>query len=284
MQKKVGCIGCGVMGGALMQAIRTLQNTEVHISDVNFAKAEQFASDFGVIAEKTNRDVLKNAEYIFLAVKPQYLNSVLDEIKAVLTKEEKCQKVFISIAAGVKIASIAERLSANFGTGTSNNEENTEKLQIIRVMPNIPAVVQEAMIALAPNEHVTRATINTVQDLLSSAGVVQVVSEHLIDGITAISGSGPAYGFMFIEALADAAVGFGLDRKQAITFASQTLKGAATMVLDTGKHPAVLKDEVCSPAGTTIEAVRMLEEKNFRSAIISAANAAFARSTQLGKK
>ena len=269
MEKKVGCIGSGVMGGALMAAVCKIENVEVHVSDVDFAKAQKFAQDNNAIAEKTNRDILNNCNFIFLAVKPSYLPLVLSEIRAVLSEEDLNEKVFISMAAGVKIETITEKLS--------------NKAKIIRIMPNIPALVSEAMIALSPNENVSGEEINAVQDLLSKAGSVQVVPEHLMDGITAISGSGPAYGFLFVEALADAAVSFGLNRKQALIFASQTLKGAATMVLETGKHPAVLKDEVCSPAGTTIEAVRALEEKGFRSAIISAATAAFQKSVELSK-
>lgn len=270
MEKKVGCIGCGVMGGALMSAVCKIEHTEVHISDVDLSKAEQFAAANKAIAEKNNKNVLQNSEYVFLAVKPNYLASVLDEICAVLSKEELSSKVFVSIAAGIRISTIEEKLGKD--------------AKIIRVMPNTPAIVSEGMIALAPNESVSGDEISIVEDLLAKAGSVQVVPEHLMDGITAVSGSGPAYGYLFVEALADAAVKFGMPRKQAVVFAAQTLKGAASMVLETGKHPGQLKDEVCSPAGTTIEAVRVLEEKGFRAAIISAAIAAFDKSVQLSNK
>ena len=270
MGKKVGCIGCGVMGGALMSAVCKVENTEVHISDVDLSKAEQFAASNKAVAEKNNKNVLQNSEYVFLAVKPNYLASVLDEICAVLSKDELNKKVFVSIAAGIRIRTIEEKLGKN--------------AKIIRVMPNTPAIVSEGMIALAPNESVSGDEISTVEDLLAKAGSVQVVPEHLMDGITAVSGSGPAYGYLFVEALADAAVKFGMPRKQAVVFAAQTLKGAASMVLETGKHPGQLKDEVCSPAGTTIEAVRVLEEKGFRAAVISAATAAFEKSVQLSNK
>lgn len=270
MEKNIGCIGCGVMGGALMGAVCKVENTTVRVCDVDFAKAEQFAREHAVCAEKTNRDVLKKSDFIFLAVKPSYLPSVLDEIKAVLGAAELGKKVFVSIAAGVTIRTIEEKLGA--------------KTQIIRIMPNIPAVVGESMLALSPNEAVSGDAITVVQDVLAKAGTVQVVSEHLMDGITAVSGSGPAYGFLFIEALSDAAVRFGIPRKQALTIAAQTLKGAASMVLETGKHPAVLKDEVCSPAGTTIEAVRALEENGFRAAVIAAATAAYEKSAELARK
>ena len=270
MKRRIGCIGCGVMGSALMGAVCKVEHTEVHVSDVDFSKAEQFVAENKSIAEKTNRSVLQNSEYVFLAVNPNYLMSVLDEICAVLSKEELNKKVFVSIVAGVRISKIAEKLG--------------EKAKIIRIMPNTPAIVNEAMIALSPNEYVSGDEINTVEDLLINAGSVQVVPEHLMDGITAISGSGPAYGYLFIEALADAAVKFGMSRKQAFVFAAQTLKGAASMVLKTGKHPGLLKDEVCSPAGTTIEAVHVLEEKGFRSAVINAAVAAFEKAVLLGNQ
>ncbi|MBO7486485.1 MAG: pyrroline-5-carboxylate reductase [Spirochaetaceae bacterium] len=270
MSIKVGCIGAGVMGSALMSAVCKQNDVEVFISDADFSKAEQFAGQNGAHAEKTNKTVIQQADYLFFAVKPVYLPAVLEETAALLSKKELLQKGFVSIAAGVKISSIQQKLG--------------EKARIIRVMPNTPAVVKEGMIALAPAETALEADVECVQKLLSFAGSVQVVQEHLMDGITAVSGSGPAYGFMFIDALADAAVTFGMPRKQALTFAAQTLKGAAAMVLETGKHPGILKDEVCSPAGTTIAAVRVLEEKNFRSAIIEAAAAAYEKSLELGKK
>lgn len=151
-------------------------------------------------------------------------------------------------------------------------------------MPNLPAIAGESMIALCAGSDVDLKEIETVKMLLSKAGKVEQVSENLMDGVTAVSGSGPAYGFMFIEALADAAVSFGIPRKQAYIYAAQTLKGAAETVLVTGRHPAELKDSVCSPAGTTIEAVRVLEEEGFRASIIKAAQAAFEKSIALGKK
>jgi pyrroline-5-carboxylate reductase len=153
-------------------------------------------------------------------------------------------------------------------------------------MPNLPATVNEGMIALCTKENVSSEIskeVEFVKEILSCAGKVEQVSEKLMDVVTAVSGSGPAYGFMFIEALADAAVLLGMPRSQAYIYAAQTLKGAAQMVLETSEHPAQLKDAVCSPGGTTIQAVKSLEEKGFRSAVISAVESAYNKSVDLGK-
>ena len=156
--------------------------------------------------------------------------------------------------------------------------------RFIRLMPNLPATVGEAMIALTCEDDISSEEVAEVKSILSKAGSVEQVPENLMDCVTGISGSGPAYGFIFIEALADAAVKLGMPRKQAYIYAAQTLKGAAAMVLETGRHPADLKDAVCSPAGTTIAGVAALEENGFRDAIIKAAVAATERSAELGNK
>jgi len=159
----------------------------------------------------------------------------------------------------------------------------------VRLMPNLPASVMAGMIALARDKENVLITdvyserVAFVKDFLSEAGKIEEVPETLMDAVTAVSGSGPAYGFMFIEALADAAVKLGMPRNQAYVYAAQTLKGAAEMVLQTGTHPAMLKDGVCSPAGTTIAAVAKLEECGFRNAVIAATEAAYEKSVSLGK-
>jgi pyrroline-5-carboxylate reductase len=173
------------------------------------------------------------------------------------------------MAAGIKIETICGGLN---GHG-----------KVIRIMPNIPAAVGQAMTAIAPSAGVSAGETDELQRLLSQSGLTEVTPEPLMDAVTAVSGSGPAYGFIFIEALADSAVRMGMPRAQAIKYAAQTLKGAAEMVLQTGTHPGALKDGVCSPGGTTIAAVTKLEEKGFRSAVIEAAQAAFERSRDLGK-
>lgn len=265
-RKKAGCIGTGVMGSALMHAlIKIAGANNVAVCDADNLKAEAFCREHGCEVALSNREIATACDFVFLAVKPQYLAPVLAEIKDSLRPET----VVVSMAAGVKITAISAGLGAH--------------AKIIRIMPNIPAAVGQAMTAIAPSEGVSSAESGELQRLLSLSGLTEITPESLMDAVTAVSGSGPAYGFLFIEALSDAAVKMGMPRAQAIRYAAQTLKGAAEMVLQTGTHPGALKDGVCSPAGTTIAAVTKLEEKGFRSAVIEAAMAAFERSKDLGK-
>jgi len=265
-KKKVGCIGTGVMGSALMEAImRVTGSDEVLVFDADTKKNDAFCLKNGCCKASSNRDVASGADYVFLAVKPQYLSSVLEEIAPALSADT----VIVSMAAGVRIEMIRKHFDGN--------------PKIIRIMPNTPAAVGEAMIAIAPDQTVLPSEVQELQRLLSSAGLTEMTGEPLMDAVTAVSGSGPAYAYLFIEALSDAAVQMGMPRAQAIKYAAQTLKGASEMVLKTGTHPGALKDSVCSPAGTTIAAVTKLEEKGFRSAIIQAALAAWERSRELGK-
>ena len=217
-----------------------------------------------------------------MAVKPAFFSSVLEQIKDsynnIAKSEQKNLPVIISIMAGLSIEKI-EQMSIQ--AGISGGLQN-----ILRLMPNLPATVNEGMIALCTKENVSSEIgqeVEFVKEILSCAGKVEQVSEKLMDMVTAVSGSGPAYGFMFIEALADAAVLLGMPRSQAYIYAAQTLKGAAQMVLETSEHPAKLKDAVCSPGGTTIQAVKSLEEKGFRSAVISAVESAYNKYVDLGK-
>lgn len=274
----VGCIGCGVMGGSLMRAMAKVCNKKnLFVSAVNFAEAETFAAKNGVNAVKTNVEVVQNAQYVFLAVKPAYVKEVLEEVKSSFTEKT----VLVSMAAGVTL----NTLHADCGATTLSAPANANEVpHIIRIMPNIPATVGEAMIALTPSPDVAKEEVDTVLALLSSAGKVEQVAEKLMDGVTAVSGSGPAYAFMFIEALADAAVKFGMPRKQAYVYAAQTLKGSAAMFMEDGRSISELKDAVCSPAGTTIEGVISLERHGFRSAVIEAATAAYNKSVDLGRK
>ncbi len=264
---KIGCIGSGTMGGALMQAIaKKVGGKNVFVTDVDYAKAEDFALKINGTALKTNPEIAEKSDVIFLAVKPAYVQSVLKEIKERITNS----KLIISMAAGVTLSTLEEAAGKD--------------VHIIRIMPNLPATVGEAMIALSLNSFVTDEESLLAKTLLDSAGKAEIVPEKLMDGVTAVSGSGPAYAFLFIEALADAAVRFGLPRSQAYIYAAQTLRGAATMALEDGRSISELKDAVCSPAGTTIEGVVALEKCGFRNAVIEAATAAFNKSVELGKK
>ena len=280
---KIGCIGCGMMGGALIKAIaKKVGGEKILLSDGDVEKAKSLALELGANFVTSNAQIIENCSYIILAVKPAFFSSVLEQIKSSYNdranSDQKNLPVIISIMAGLSIEKI-EQMSCQAGiTGGLQN--------IVRLMPNLPATVNEGMIALCTKENICaefKQDVEFVKEILSCAGKVEQVSEKLMDVVTAVSGSGPAYGFMFIEALADAAVLLGMPRNQAYIYASQTLKGAAQMVLETTEHPGKLKDAVCSPGGTTIQAVKSLEEKGFRSAVISAVESAYDKSVDLGK-
>ena len=261
---KISCIGTGAMGGAIMRAIcKKYDVKNIKITDKNVELGKAFANETGATFVSTNKEVL-DADYIFLAVKPQFLSDVFAEIAGSIPTNA----VVISMAAGVKL----EKL-----------ENWAPKARFVRMMPNVCAQIGQAMIAITYNENIKAEEAATVKEILSSAGKVEQVPEKLMDCVTAVSGSGPAFVFMFIEALADAAARCGMPRSQAYTYAAQTVYGSAGMVLENGQHPAILKDMVCSPAGTTIEGVAALEKNNFRNAVIEAVTAACDRSIALGK-
>ena len=202
-----------------------------------------------------NRQAAKESEILFLSVKPQFYPAVIAEIREEVTKEQ----LVITIAPGKTL----EWLEEQFG----------KKLKLIRTMPNTPAMVGEGMTAVCPGPEVEKEELEYVLRILNTIGKTEVVEERLMDAVVSVSGSSPAYVFMMIEAMADAAVAEGMPRPLAYRFAAQAVYGSAKMVLETGKHPGELKDMVCSPAGTTIEAVRILEQKGFRSALIEAMKA-----------
>ena len=261
---KIGCIGTGAMGGAIIRAVcKKYDVSQIKVTDKNAAMGKAFAKETGAEFVKTNKDVL-DCDYIFLAVKPQFLGDVFDEIGSKIP----AGAVVISMAAGVKL----EKLQA-WAPGS----------RFIRMMPNVCAQIGQAMTAVTYGTNIKEAEAKTAIEILSSAGRVEVVPEKLMDCVTAVSGSGPAFVFMFIEAMADAAVRCGMPRTQAYTYAAQTVYGSAGMVLQGDKNPAALKDMVCSPAGTTIEGLAALEKNCFRNAVIEAVTAACQRSIQLGK-
>lgn len=264
---RIGFIGTGVMANAMMSGI--ISAGVCKPEDIIGANSTEFGrtktkEQNGVEVTDNNLEVLEKCDFIFLTVKPQHYAPVIEEIK----DNVKDNHVFISIGAGVTL----DYLSKAFGGN---------KAKVIRVMPNTPAQVGEGMSAACPNEFVSEEEMNTSLSILSAFGKAEIVPENLFDVVTGISGSGPAYVFLFIEALADAAVVGGMPRRQAYEFAAQTVYGAAKMVMETGKHPGELKDMVCSPAGTTIAAVRTLEANNFRSAVLEGANAATEKSAAM---
>ena len=199
-----------------------------------------------------NREVAEFADLLFLAVKPQFYEGVIAQIQDAVT----VQKLVVSIAPGKTLSWFEQQ----FG----------RQVKIIRTMPNTPAMVGAGMMGMCAGSMVTEEELQQVRDVCSGFSETEVVPEHLMDVVTAVSGSSPAYVFLFIEAMADAAVAGGMPRAQAYKFAAQAVMGSAKMVLETGMHPGELKDMVCSPAGTTIQAVRVLEEKGMRSSVFEA--------------
>ena len=251
---KLGFIGTGNMAGAIMGGIirnGVLKPEEIIGSDILEAGREKVHSLYGICVTDDNREAAK-AEIVVLSVKPQYYEQTIAQIRDEITDEQ----VIVTLAPGKTL----EWLQGQFG----------KDVKIVRTMPNTPAMVGGGMTAACATALVTKEELEKVLTILRSFGEVEVVSEHLIDAVVSASGSSPAYVFMMIEAMADAAVADGMPRPQAYKFAAQAVMGSAKMVLETGKHPGELKDMVCSPAGTTIEAVQVLEERGFRSAIIEA--------------
>ena len=262
---KIGFIGGGNMGGAIIGGIINkgiTAKTDITVSDKSEAALNKIRSEYGVNTTPDNT-VTAMQDILFLCVKPQFVYNVIDEIKDAVNENT----VIVSIVAGQSIASLSEA----FG----------KKVKLVRVMPNTPALVGEGMAALVPNENMTDSETEAVLNIFRSFGKCETVTENLMDAVTAVSGSSPAYVFILIEAMADAAVEGGMPRNQAYTFAAQAVLGSARMVLETGKHPALLKDMVCSPAGTTIDAVAALEKNGFRNAVIEAMRACIEKSKQL---
>lgn len=256
--KTAGFIGCGNMGGAIMGGIIAkgyVDGAHVIASDKNEEQLKKAEESMGICTTTDNRETARRADILFLSVKPQFYEAVISEIR----DDVDMDKLIITIAPGWSL----ERLAAAFG----------KKLQIVRTMPNTPALVGEGNIVVSPGSFVTDKNLEEALTVLRCCGKATIIPESLMDAAVAVSGSSPAYVFMMIEAMADAAVADGMPRAQAYTFAAQAVYGSAKMVLETGRHPAELKDMVCSPAGTTIEAVRVLEEKGFRSSIIEAMQA-----------
>ena len=211
-----------------------------------------------------NREVARNADILFLAVKPGFMGEVIEQIKDVVTED----MLIVSIAAGKTLDYLYEA----FGN---------RALKIIRCMPNTPALVLEGCTGVCPSDNVSEQELSQVLCLLQAFGTASVVPERLMDVVVGISGSSPAYVFMFIEAMADAAVADGMPRADAYEFAAQAVLGSARMVLESGLHPGQLKDMVCSPGGTTIEGLAALEECGFRGAIIKACDANFQKNKLL---
>lgn len=255
---KIGFIGCGnmasaIIGGILKKGI--CDKEEIIVSNLTEEGSRRSREKLGVVTTRDNKEVVKNAKILFLAVKPQFYAETIAEIKEEITPEH----LVVTIAPGKTLQWLTEQ----FG----------KELKLVRTMPNTPALVGEGMTGMCVNELVNEEEAQTVKELLESFGNVEIVPERLLDVVVSVSGSSPAYIFMLIEAMADGAVADGMPRNQAYRFAAQAVLGSAKMVLETGMHPGELKDMVCSPGGTTMEAVRSLEKSGFRSAVMEAMKA-----------
>jgi len=267
LNKKIAVVGAGNMGEALVAgllAAETAAPDEIHATDVVAGRLDRLKSRYGVRVGTDNRAASAWSDIAILAVEPQVLDQVLDDLRPALTEA----KLILSVAAGYPIARIAARL--------------TPGVRIVRCMPNTPAVVRAGVSALAWGGNVSAEDERVARAVFESVGRVVVVEERLMDAVTGLSGSGPAYIFLIIEALADGGVKMGLPRGAALDLAAQTVLGAARMALESGEHPGRLKDQVASPGGTTIAGLRELERGRLRATVMEAVEAAAKRSRELG--
>ena len=265
MEKTIAFIGAGNMGSALIRgACRAIRPDQVVIYDPH--KAESVAAETGCVTAPDGRTAAAQAKYVMLCVKPQVLPGVLEDLLSALKEGQ----VLVSIAAGVPLA----RLESILASGG-------KELPVIRIMPNTPAAIGEGVLLTVASDRVTEEEYQGLEQVLTQCGLLVRTTEAGLDMGSAISGCGPAFVYLFIEALADGGVQIGLSRAQAQLYAAQMVAGAAQMVLQSGKHPGELKDAVCSPGGTTIMGVAELEGRGFRAAAAQAVVAAYRKNCEL---
>ncbi|MEE9611641.1 MAG: pyrroline-5-carboxylate reductase [Desulfatiglandales bacterium] len=266
--KKIGIIGTGNMGEALISGLiyaRSSIPENIICSDTRGEKLKSIKESYGIVTAKTNNEVVKASEIVIYATKPQIMASVLKETSAFLDMS----KLIISIAAGVPLAAIESCLNKD--------------LRVIRVMPNIPASVKEGAAAVAAGKHASKNDLKLAKAIFDSVGKSVILEEELMDAVTGLSGSGPAYIFLIVDALSDAGVKMGLSREDALFLSTQTVLGAAKLLIETKEHPGKLKDKVTSPGGTAIAALHTLEEGGLRTTLINAVEMATKRSRELGE-
>ncbi len=262
---KFGIIGVGNMGQAILKALVEKANIspeDIAIFDIDSKKVKDLKKELNVNVLFDINELIKNSKYIFIVVKPKDYKDLLSSIKKDLNKS----KVLISVMAGVKIRSIKEIVG---------------DIPVVRIMPNTPMLIGEGAIGVAFDEQVSNKDRKYLSEVLESMGEVVFTEEDLIDAITGLSGSGPAYVFVMIDAMAQGGVKMGLSYQDALKLSVQTVLGSAKMLKELGEHPSILRDKITSPAGTTIYGLHKLEEKGFRDAIISAIEEATKRSKQL---
>ena len=268
MNKTIGFIGSGNMGGAMIGGIINadlIAKENIYVSDINEASLAKVKESYGVNVTTDNAELAKACDIIVLAVKPFLYPVVIKGIKDVVKEDV----IIVVIAAGQSSEAVRELFGRD--------------IKIVKTMPNTPALVGEGMAAIAPAKNVTKEETEEIVAIFNSFGKSEIVPEHLMDAVTAVSGSSPAYVYMFIEAMADAAVVEGMPRAQAYKFAAQSVLGSAKMVLETGRHPGDLKDMVCSPGGTTIAAVAKLEETGLRNSVMQGMKACADKSRDMSK-
>jgi pyrroline-5-carboxylate reductase len=268
INRKIAFLGGGNMAEALIKgliAAGTAKADQLMAMDVSADRLAHLKKTYGINTAKSNAAAAREADVIVLSVKPHVVERVLTEISSSVNDK----KLVISIAAGIALAKIEKNLR--------------ETAHVVRVMPNTPALVLAGAAALSAGDNITNDDLDLAQSIFNSVGTTVVVDEKLMDAVTGLSGSGPAYIFMIIEALSDAGVKAGLPRPLALELAAQTVYGSAKMVLETKEHPGKLRDMVTSPGGTTIEGLHELEKGNLRATLMNAVEAAVARSKELGK-
>ena len=256
---KYGFIGCGNMGGAIAKALAS-KNIDLAVTDRS-GKAKALGFPY-----TSTEDIASNAERIFLGVKPHMMQGVLENLKPILQEKKP---LLITMAAGLTMERIEEMAGGN--------------LPVIRIMPNTPTAIGKGVIQYCANELVAEAVLSDWLQDMTPCGLVDVLEERLIDAASALSGSGPAYMYIFLEALADGAVACGIPRAKAYEYAAMTMVGSAEMYLQTRQHPGALKDAVCSPGGSTIAGVKALEEGAFRASVMNCVAATCNRNKELGK-
>lgn len=266
MNKRIGFIGCGKMAQAMIAGLLSsnlLQPERIMISAKSEATVEKVKTKYSVLTANRNKDVAEWADFLFLAVKPDQHTEIINEIKEIISDNT----IIITIAAGISLSA----LEGEFG----------KSIKAVRSMPNTPSLVGEGMSALSVNPSITNEEMSEVIAIFESFGKVELLPEALMDSVPAISGSSPAYVYLFIEALADGGVKAGLPRDQAYRLGAQAVLGAAKMVLETEMHPGELKDQVCTPGGATIEAISSLEQNGFRGAILQAMESCYKKTKNL---
>ena len=262
-----GFIGCGNMGGALARAMRkNIDGSDIVLTNRSLAKAEKLAQELGCGVAADNQHIAEKADYIFLGVKPQMMAEMLSGIRETLANRPT-RFILVTMAAGLTIKRIRELAGGDY--------------PVIRIMPNTPSSIGEGMILYSAGSDVLDIELQIFLSAMSGTGRLSPLPEHLMDAGSAVSGCGPAFVDLFVEALADGGVACGLPRAAALEFAAQMVAGSAKLILESGQHPGALKDAVCSPGGTTIQGVRALEEGGFRGTVMNAVIKAYEKNFDL---